>query len=70
MDRNVDQFKVSTKLLFPNLLVTSCFVKPNPFLISGIYTNMGNYNSFGDFKFVPDLPLEKFETIVKGSKAW
>lgn len=37
---------------------------------SGIYTNMGNYKSFGDTKFIPDLPVEKFEQIVKGSKAW
>jgi hypothetical protein len=38
--------------------------------LSGIYTNMGNYKSFGDSKFVPDLPPGVFENIVKKSKAW
>ena len=28
------------------------------------YTNMGNYLSFGDSKFVPAIPAEKFQAIV------
>jgi dipeptidyl-peptidase-3 len=37
---------------------------------SGVYTNMGNYKSFGDSKFVPDLKPETFEDFIKKSKAW
>jgi hypothetical protein len=40
------------------------------FLFAGFYSNSGNYKSFGDSKFIPDLPKEKFEEIVTGSKAW
>ena len=37
---------------------------------SGIFTNMGNYKGFGDFKIVPDLTPEKFLQIVQASKAY
>jgi len=37
---------------------------------SGLFTNMGNYKGFGDFKFVPDLTPEKFFKIIKASKAY
>ena len=37
---------------------------------SGVFTNMGNYKGFGDFKFVPDLTAETFEGIIKSSKAY
>uniref|UniRef100_A0A8C8X463 Dipeptidyl peptidase 3 n=1 Tax=Panthera leo TaxID=9689 RepID=A0A8C8X463_PANLE len=36
---------------------------------AGIYSNMGNYKSFGDTKFVPNLPKEKLEHVILGSKA-
>ncbi|XP_038620187.1 dipeptidyl peptidase 3-like isoform X1 [Tachyglossus aculeatus] len=36
---------------------------------AGIYSNMGNYKSFGDTKFVPNLPKEKLEQLVLGSQA-
>ncbi|KAM8969325.1 dipeptidyl peptidase 3 [Sarcophilus harrisii] len=36
---------------------------------AGIYANMGNYKSFGDTKFVPNLPKEKLERLVLGSRA-
>ena len=31
---------------------------------SGVYGNMGNYRSFGDTKFIPELTKEKFDAIV------
>ncbi|KAH3844273.1 hypothetical protein DPMN_086530, partial [Dreissena polymorpha] len=31
---------------------------------AGFYSNMGNYKSFGDTKFIPNLPKEKFESLV------
>ncbi|XP_044536016.1 dipeptidyl peptidase 3 isoform X1 [Gracilinanus agilis] len=36
---------------------------------AGIYANMGNYKSFGDTKFIPNLPKEKLERLVLGSQA-
>ncbi|XP_023391590.1 dipeptidyl peptidase 3 [Pteropus vampyrus] len=36
---------------------------------AGVYSNMGNYKSFGDTKFVPNLPKEKLERVILGSKA-
>ncbi|XP_012580585.1 PREDICTED: dipeptidyl peptidase 3 [Condylura cristata] len=36
---------------------------------AGVYSNMGNYKSFGDTKFVPNLPKEKLERVVLGSEA-
>ncbi|KAK3093576.1 hypothetical protein FSP39_017632 [Pinctada imbricata] len=36
---------------------------------AGFYSNMGNYKSFGDSKFIPNLPKEKFEAVVMSSKA-
>uniref|UniRef100_A0A2K6LE27 Dipeptidyl peptidase 3 n=1 Tax=Rhinopithecus bieti TaxID=61621 RepID=A0A2K6LE27_RHIBE len=36
---------------------------------AGVYSNMGNYKSFGDTKFVPNLPKEKLEQVILGSEA-
>ncbi|KAL9953202.1 hypothetical protein ACROYT_G040579 [Oculina patagonica] len=37
---------------------------------AAFYGNLGNYKSFGDTKFVPDLPKEKLQRIVFSSKAY
>ncbi|XP_048851050.1 dipeptidyl peptidase 3 isoform X2 [Brienomyrus brachyistius] len=31
---------------------------------AGLYANMGNYKSFGDTKFIPNLPQEKLKALV------
>lgn len=31
------------------------------------YSNLGNYNSFGNTKFIPELDIEKFDEILKCS---
>ncbi|XP_034942479.1 dipeptidyl peptidase 3 isoform X2 [Chelonus insularis] len=36
----------------------------------GIYSNAGNYKSFGDSKIIPNLPKEQLEKIMKASKAF
>ncbi|XP_043934153.1 dipeptidyl peptidase 3 [Protopterus annectens] len=37
---------------------------------AGIFSNMGNYKSFGDTKFIPNLPKEKLEKLLWKSKAF
>lgn len=37
---------------------------------AGVYQNCGNFQSFGDNKFVPQCAPEKFKTIVRASKAY
>jgi len=37
---------------------------------SGFYGNMGNYKGFGDSKFVPNLEEDRFELLVRSSKAF
>ncbi|CAG2171229.1 unnamed protein product [Oppiella nova] len=38
--------------------------------LSAFLSNMGNYRSFGDSKFTPDLPQNKLEALVINSKAF
>uniref|UniRef100_A0A7N6FK32 Dipeptidyl peptidase 3 n=1 Tax=Anabas testudineus TaxID=64144 RepID=A0A7N6FK32_ANATE len=37
---------------------------------SGLYANMGNYKSFGDTKFIPNLPKAKLKALVWASQAF
>jgi len=37
---------------------------------SGFLSNMGNYKGFGDSKFVPNMPVETLDTLVKASEAY
>ncbi|XP_015171661.1 PREDICTED: dipeptidyl peptidase 3 isoform X1 [Polistes dominula] len=66
LSESADDLKLSAKKAgisdddFTAFLVYAC----------GIITNSGNYKSFGDSKIIPNLPKEKFETIVKVSKAF
>ncbi|XP_046401911.1 dipeptidyl peptidase 3 isoform X2 [Ischnura elegans] len=36
--------------------------------VSGVVSNAGNYKGFGDTKFIPGLPKEKFEAFISRSK--
>ncbi|XP_028036421.1 dipeptidyl peptidase 3 [Bombyx mandarina] len=36
----------------------------------GLFANSGNYKGFGDTKFIPNLPAESLELIIKASKAY
>ncbi|KAK2828168.1 hypothetical protein Q5P01_019202 [Channa striata] len=36
---------------------------------AGLYANMGNYKSFGDTKFIPNLPKDKLKALVWASQA-
>ncbi|GBN16565.1 Dipeptidyl peptidase 3 [Araneus ventricosus] len=36
--------------------------------ISGFLSNFGNYRGFGDTKFIPNLPKDKFEKLVLSSQ--
>lgn len=37
---------------------------------AAVFNNCGNFKSFGDTKFVPELPLEKFNAIMRSSQAY
>ena len=37
---------------------------------AAVFNNCGNFKSFGDTKFVPELPIESFEKIFKASSAY
>ncbi|XP_071490506.1 dipeptidyl peptidase 3-like [Diadema antillarum] len=37
---------------------------------AAFYSNMGNYKSFGDTKFIPELAEARFEAVVQASKAY
>lgn len=38
--------------------------------VSAFYFNMGNYRNHGDSKFIPNLPVEKLEKLIKSSKCY
>ena len=38
--------------------------------VAAVFQNCGNYSSFGDKKFVPELDSDKFKAIIKASKAY
>ena len=38
--------------------------------VSSFFQNCGNYKGFGDTKFVPELPQERFEQFLRGSLAY
>ncbi|XP_056383503.1 dipeptidyl peptidase 3 [Hyla sarda] len=37
---------------------------------AGFFANMGNYKSFGDTKFIPNIPKEKLEKLLRASEAF
>uniref|UniRef100_A0A8C5CEF9 Dipeptidyl peptidase 3 n=1 Tax=Gadus morhua TaxID=8049 RepID=A0A8C5CEF9_GADMO len=37
---------------------------------AGLYANMGNYKSFGDTKFIPNLPKDKLKALVFASQSF
>uniref|UniRef100_A0A8C5MRF0 Dipeptidyl peptidase 3 n=1 Tax=Leptobrachium leishanense TaxID=445787 RepID=A0A8C5MRF0_9ANUR len=37
---------------------------------AGFFANMGNYKSFGDTKFVPNVPKDKLEKLLRSSEAF
>lgn len=37
---------------------------------AGLYANMGNYKSFGDTKFIPNLPKDQLQALLKASQAF
>jgi len=57
----------------PPPLSSSTAALPKELLVyaSHLFTNMGNYKSFGDSKFVPEMPMEELEkALAAASPAW
>jgi len=67
---NTSQDLVSLKAAALEAGVTSDEVSAYLIYCSGFYANMGNYKGFGDSKFVPNLPVDSLEKLVKASAAW
>ena len=42
-------------------------LRSNPIIINQVLSNLVNYKSFGFTKFIPRIPKEKFEAVVKAS---
>lgn len=58
------------KTLAQNEGFTEEEVKATIAYIASVYGNMGNYRSFGDTKFFPDVPKEKFVKLIKETSAY
>ena len=37
---------------------------------AAFFSNFGNYKSFGDTKFIPDLPMELLQRLIESSDAY
>jgi len=49
--------------------ITEEEVKQTLIYCAAFYGNLGNYKSFGDTKFVPGLPADRFQLFMKAGKA-